>query len=595
VIPTPRVAGLLCAFGLPIGAILAAEPPAVSPPLSPAGLRQMARDHYRWYFEEYPVAATDAGRHDGDGRLADYSAPARERRRARVDSMLAALDAAAAARWSVDDRVDLELLRSDLARLGFDERVLRRARRDPGLYVEECTNGIFSLLKKEYAPRAERARAAASRMRSMPALLDEARTNLDEVVPLLGRLAREAIQGAPALFNDSLGTLLDEIPNKERAGFVEAREGALAALRAFDAWLKSQEKAFRAPLAIGRESYDRLLHEVYLLPLDSGQLVTLGQIELARAKAMESWLADPGLADTLPPSGGRPVPASSRAFLAAYEAQTPVLLEHISRREIVTVPNYIGPFRILELPDAFRPTSPGGFMNAPGVFDADPSGFYFVPAFDPNSQNFYMRAALSNPLPILGHEGIPGHFLQISIANHNPVEIRRMHQDGVFQEGWALYGEEMLMRTGLYDQSPEGQAQVLRLMRYRAARVPVDVKLATGEWTFAQAVDYFMKEGGLDREAATGEAAGAAATPGQKMNYMVGKHQIERLLGLYRARRGSQFRLWEFHDQLLSYGSVPLSLVEWLMLDDDATFRAVVEKRRAADPQVNRAASDRQN
>jgi uncharacterized protein (DUF885 family) len=151
------------------------------------------------------------------------------------------------------------------------------------------------------------------------------------------------------------------------------------------------------------------------------------------------------------------------------------------------------------------------------------------------------------------------------------------------------------MRTGLYDQSLEARAQVLRLMRYRAARIPVDVKLATGEWSFSQAVSFFMKEGGLDREAATGEAAGAAATPGQKMNYMTGKYQIERLLGLYRDRRGGEFRLGEFHDRLLSYGSLPLSLVEWLMLGDDSTFRSVVERRRTASAaaRVSRAVSGR--
>jgi uncharacterized protein (DUF885 family) len=588
-----------CAIALAIGAAVAG-PPSGAALLSPAGLREMAHDFYLWYYEEYPVVATDAGRHNGDGRLADYSEPARERRRAKTVSMLAALDkagAAGAAGWTVDDSVDLELFRSDLARLAFEDRVLRRARRDPGLYVEECANGIFSLLKKDYAPRSERARAAGSRLVAIPPLLEQARASLDEVVPLLAKLARQQVEGLPPLFNDSLGILLDEAPQRDRAGFVKARDEALAALRVFGAWLKSREGSFKAPLAMGRDNYDRLLREVYLLPFDSLQLITLGQIELARAKAMESWLADPNLADTLRSADARPGPTTSQQFLAAYESQTPVLLEHLSRHEILTVPNYIGPFRILELPEAFRPTSPGGFMNPPGVFDPDPSGFYFLPAFDPNSRNFYMRAALSNPLPILGHEGIPGHFLQISIANHNPVEIRRMHQDGVFQEGWALYGEEMLMRTGLYDQSPEGRAQVLRLMRYRAARIPVDVKLATGEWGFSQAVSFFMKEGGLDREAATGEAAGAAVTPGQKMNYIMGKYQIERLLGLYRDRRGGEFRLGEFHDRLLSYGSLPLSLVEWLMLGNDSTFRSVAVGGRTAEPaaRISRVASGRRN
>src|SRR5205823_9340416 len=113
---------------------------------------------------------------------------------------------------------------------------------------------------------------------------------------------------------------------------------------------------------------------------------------------------------------------------------------------------------------------------------------------------------IEDPRPILGHEGIPGHFLQISIANHVPSEIRRMQSDSVFAEGWALYGEEMLMREGLYPDNSAAQGQILRLSRYRAARIGVDVNLHTGRWSFEQAVKYFMEAGGLDREAAAGEA-----------------------------------------------------------------------------------------
>ena len=95
-------------------------------------------------------------------------------------------------------------------------------------------------------------------------------------------------------------------------------------------------------------------------------------------------------------------------------------------------------------------------MNPPGVYDKDDSGFYFIPTYNPQSKNFYIRAAIEDPRPILGHEGIPGHFLQLSIANHLKDEIRRQHGDGIFVEGWALYGEEMLMRTGLYPNNSPG-------------------------------------------------------------------------------------------------------------------------------------------
>src|SRR3954466_3580560 len=202
------------------------------------------------------------------------------------------------------------------------------------------------------------------------------------------------------------------------------------------------------------------------------------------------------------------------------------MIQFLTEKNLVTLPPYLGHFEIRQLPEAFKPTSPGGFMNAPGVYDKDSTGFYFIPTYNPQSKNFYIRAAIEEPRPILGHEGIPGHFLQLSIANHLKDEIRRQHQDGVFVEGWALYGEEMLMRTGLYPLDSASQGQILRLSRYRGARIGVDVNLHTGRWTFAQAVQYFMEGGGLDREAAEGEAAGAASNPTQKISYITGKWQI---------------------------------------------------------------------
>jgi uncharacterized protein (DUF885 family) len=124
------------------------------------------------------------------------------------------------------------------------------------------------------------------------------------------------------------------------------------------------------------------------------------------------------------------------------------------------------------------------------------------------------------------------------------------------------------LRTGLYAEGSAGQGQILRLSRYRAARIGVDVNLHTGRFSFEEAVRYFMEAGGLDREAAEGEAAGAASEPSQKITYMVGKWQIMRLLGRYRDREGPRFRLGAFHDALLASGSLPLSVVEWLLLDE---------------------------
>ncbi len=516
--------------------------------------------------------SSDQGKHTWDDRLTDYRMPSVQERRRHVDSVLARVKAMRTDGWSKDDRIDKVLFQAQLEGDAFFPRVMRPEESDPQVYVNESSSGIFGLLKKEYAPKKQRAAAAASRLLAVPGMLQLARANLIRPVKLYAQLAISAARHGDDLYTKSLMTLADGLDEADRTRLASARDGAVKALHDFADWLEARQTTMPDWKPMGEAEYNYLLHRVLLLPLDAREVASLGEIELARYRALEAWLKNPSYASPDPARAAR-VPKDQADFLAAYEARLREITDFLAANHLITIPSYMGPFQIRQLPEAFKPTSPGGFMNPPGLYDRDPSGFYFIPTYDPKSENFYIRAAIEDPRPILGHEGIPGHFLQLSIANHLADEIRRQHRDNTFVEGWALYGEEMLMREGLYpDQSPS-QGQVLRLSRYRAARIGVDVNLQTGRWTFPQAVDYFMEAGGLDREAATGEAAGAASSPSQKIGYMVGKWQIMRLLGRYREAQGTGFRLGEFHDRLISYGSLPVSVIEWLMFDDDTSLR----------------------
>jgi uncharacterized protein (DUF885 family) len=176
-------------------------------------------------------------------------------------------------------------------------------------------------------------------------------------------------------------------------------------------------------------------------------------------------------------------------------------------------------------------------------------------------------------LPLLGHEGIPGHFMQFTYAYHSPDFVRHVQGDGVFAEGWALYGEEMLMREGLYVDDPGARKQVIHLMRHRATRIGVDVGLATGMMTLPQAIAYFQKNAGIDYATARGEATRFAMGPGQAIDYLVGKTQIQTLLGLVQDRDGAAFTQRAFHDRLLSYGTVPYSTIRYEWLGDDSWLR----------------------
>jgi hypothetical protein len=478
--------------------------------------------------------------------------------------------------WAKDDRIDWILFRSQLEEVEFGDRVLKFEATNPLVYVGECSNGIFSLLKKEYDASRNRALSATARMKAMPAMIRQGGQNLRKPVKLYAQLAIQSARSIDPLFKESMSALVKDLSDPERNDFEKARDEALSAIHGFADRLEKRLPQMINFAPMGEPNYNYYLKHVLLLPLDAAQVEMLGRAELARYRALEALLPDPSMADPNP-ARSKNVPPDQDSFLKAYESREQEMINFLKSRQLITLPDYLGPFQIRQLPEAFKPTSPGGFMNPPGVYDKDPAGFYFIPTYNPESKNFYIRAAIEDPRPILGHEGIPGHFLQLSIANHLPDEIRRQNQNGVFVEGWALYGEEMLMRTGLYPEGSAAQGQILRLSRYRAARIGVDVNLQTGRWSFEQAVKYFMEAGGLDREAAEGEAAGAATSPTQKIWYITGKWQIMNLLGKYHDKQGANFRLGQFHDDLIKNGSLPVSIVEWILLDDPSSLETALK------------------
>jgi uncharacterized protein (DUF885 family) len=539
-------------------------------------LHKLADEFYAWRNQHFPVRSSDAGLHTWDDRLTDYSPEKIAERAKYVQTVLEKVNAMQTAAWPKDERIDWMLFRSQLEGFAFDDRVWHSTARDPQTYVSECSNGIFSLLKKEYDTPQNRAKSATARLRAMPAMLAQGEKNLEKPVKLFAQLAIASARAIDPLFKDSLMTLAKDLPPNEKQELVRARDAALSALHDYADHLEQRLPQMVDFAPMGEKNYTYYLKRVLLLPLNAEEVEMIGRVELAHYRTLEAWLPDPSLADP-DPARSKDVPPDQAAFLKAYESREAGMIQFLKEHRLVTLPDYLGKFEIRQLPEAFKPTSPGGFMNPPGVYDKDPTGFYFIPTYDPQSKNFYIRAAIEDPRPILGHEGIPGHFLQLSIANHLTDEIRRQNGDNLFVEGWALYGEEMLMRNGLYPVDSASQGQVLRLARYRSARIGVDVNLHTGKWTFEEAVKYFMESGGLDREAAEGEAAGAASNPTQKISYIIGKWQIMQLLGRYRDLKGKDFRLGQFHDELLANGSLPLSVVEWIMLDDPTAIEKALQ------------------
>ncbi len=540
-----------------------------------AKLIDLDRRYTMWSFEQNPTSATDSGVHTYDAKLAEFS-PAEQAASLshlrEFRSELVALQPPAGA--TPHERVDYLLVRSDLEADWWNRGVLRSLQRNPTVYEGECANGIFSIVKRQYASDDVRVRDAIGRLRACPRVLSEGEANLTDTVREFAQIASEDVRDGDSLYTTTLDGIARDVSSQRRAELRVAVAAALDSLHAYRAWLEAHMSAFHAGgFAVGKEQYEWYLRRALLLPFDSAEVATIGRLELSRDRALEAWEANRDAHEPAPPS--QPAFATKAAFLQYYEASLARLKAFVVDRSIVDIPSYVGPFHIVEVPKALAATYPGGFMNPPGMLSADPQGFYFVPDFSSSNTSFFVEQARQSVLPILGHEGIPGHFLQFSYAYHNPDFIRHVHDDGVFAEGWAFYGEEMLMRQGLYERDPAARRQVIHLMRHRATRIGVDVALATGAMSLPEAIAYFQKNAGIDYATARGEATRFAMNPGQAIDYLVGKTQIETLLGLVSDAGGPAFSLRGFHDRLLSYGTVPFSTVRYEWLGDDAWLAPV--------------------
>jgi len=189
---------------------------------------------------------------------------------------------------------------------------------------------------------------------------------------------------------------------------------------------------------------------------------------------------------------------------------------------------------------------------------------YVEPPSD--KMGFFWLASAEDPRPITVHEGVPGHYFQLSMSWRNPDPIRRHYYDSGANEGIGFYAEEMVLQAGLFDDSPRTRQIIYHFMRLRALRVEVDVKLALGIFTLEQAAEYLESRVPMDPGTARSEAILFLTTPGQAISYQVGKIQILEFLAEARKTEGDKFRLRSFHDFVWSNGNVPIALQRWEFL-----------------------------
>src|SRR6266581_7384775 len=253
------------------------------------------------------------------------------------------------------------------------------------------------------------------------------------------------------------------------------------------------------------------------------------------------------------------------ALVAAYAEEMRRARDFVAARGLAAIPD--APLDVVPTPAFMRPIIPFAAYDSPGPYSRDRTGWFYVTIPDSRlpaaAQERMLRDHCRHGLAATAlHEGYPGHHLHLVQAQRQASETRKNVSTPLTVEGWALYCEDMMGEEGFYRSEEEQFFQRVHLL-WRAVRILLDVGLHTRGMTFEQAVEYLTSHLRVDRANAEAEVRRYCAEPAYPLCYAVGRREILKLRDDFRAARGSAFTLRAFHDAILRYGGLPVTLMRW--------------------------------
>ncbi|MFZ0235657.1 MAG: DUF885 domain-containing protein [Candidatus Acidiferrales bacterium] len=558
---------------------------APAPPTTSEQIQALARAMTFDWAKTHPLTATFLGLSDEDGQLNTPSEAENARDLATIREWQRQLAAIPLEGATLVERDDAKLLRAQLTSMERQYTVYKTYEKDPSAPSLGILGAIYTQFL--YLPVAGTAGATPAdvtaawekiiaRLEGAPAYIAAGNALVTRPGHLYGVTGAEELAGAPSFLAGPLSDAAKEqLPAERFAAFTKARDATLAAMAQTKKNIDEHAGSWPENYAMGRAAYDAMLRDEELLPFNSDEIECMARDELGHGWAVQMWveeLAKQRGTPIGPESGGGLAPGGA-ALIAYYRERIAQLREFVTQRQVVDIPEWLGKIDVIETPKFMQPVSPGASMISPLLFSKSSTGFYFITPptslaeaaknLDAN-QDFDRDRILSTG----AHEAMPGHFLQLSIARRSPDFVRKIQNSGEFAEGWAFYGEELFVQLGLYGDNLDGRYFTAQWERVRGARAIVDPELASGAWSFDQAVQFFAHQTGFSQEQAKAAVSGIALGPGYVIAYTAGRAQIEALLTDCRAKAGPNASLHDFHVRLLCYGTTPLSIVGPELLAD---------------------------
>jgi uncharacterized protein (DUF885 family) len=541
------------------------------------------------YFHFSPTAGTSAGLHQYDTQLEDYSAANIQKEIAALhtyEKKVAAIDPSALDASVAGDReILLNNIRSTLLTL----EVIRSWEKNPDIYSSGITGSAFTIMERPFAPPDARLKSLVEREKQMPQVLLEARKNLKNPPKIYTEIALEQIDGLISFFQTDVPSAFTEATDPDtKAAFSKSNAAVIEALKSYGEWMKSDLlPRSNGDYKLGADTFAKKLSydEMVDIPLDHLLAIAFddlhkNQAEFARvAKEVDPTKTPQEVLAEL--ASIHPAPDK---LLSTFQDTFAGLITFIDTHHIITIPSKVEP-TLEETPPFMRATTQAS-MDPPGPFETHSTKAYFnvtLPEKGWTSEHVAEHMAAFNVGTVIStsvHEAYPGHYVQFLWTPQFPSTIRKILGASTNIEGWAHYCEQMMLDQGYAappaNATPEQirEAKLIRLGQLqdallRDARFVNSIKLHTGQFTFDQAVNFFVTDGYQSHSVALVETKRGTADA-TYLYYTLGKLEIMKLRADIMKKQGAAFSLQDFHNNFMQQGFAPIKIIRKAMLHDDS-------------------------
>jgi len=540
-------------------------------------------DHFlEELWKNNPDWATSVGYHKYDSLLVVPTDKAREQAVKFAKVHLDSLSRYPEGTLSDANKIDHHMIKNQMESIQWNLEQLKAYQWDPSSYN---VIGTFAfILNEHYAPLTQRLRSFYQKMQNIPAYYKEAEKQLKNPVTELTQLAIDQHLGGVGVIENDFADSLKKtnIPAAEQKLMTERAKLSADAIKGYAAFLKAMKNDKPRSFRLGKDFYEAKFkydiqaegtaQQTYNSAVERKKYLHREMAKLSRqlwpkyfgtqAMPKDSLEYIAKVIDTL--SSKHVAPGD---FQSAIEQEIPKLTAFIRSKDLLTM-DPSKPLVVRKEPGYMAGVA-GASISSPGPYDKNGNTYYNVGSlsgWSAEKAESYLREYNNYTLQILCiHEAIPGHYTQLVYANKAPSIIKSVLGNGAMVEGWAVFSEQEMIDAGFGDAAPE-----MRLMWYKwhlrsVCNTILDYSVHAGSMTKEQAIKMLTKEAFQQQTEADNKWKRVSVSSVQLTSYYTGYKEINTLHEEWKKKQASKYKLKQFNEKFLSYGSAPVKFIKEAM------------------------------